>query len=57
MNEAKLNLRLSRLLLAKAQHEADRRGVGLSEWIRGLIADAVERRAREKRASASHKDR
>jgi predicted HicB family RNase H-like nuclease len=47
MNESKLNLRLSKVLLTKARREAQRRGVGLSEWIRGLMADEVERRARE----------
>jgi predicted HicB family RNase H-like nuclease len=47
MNESKLNLRLSKALLTKAQREAKRRGVGLSEWIRGLIADEVERRAHD----------
>jgi predicted DNA binding CopG/RHH family protein len=41
MNEAKLNLRLTTALLEAAKLEAERRGLTLSDWIRGLIAEAT----------------
>jgi hypothetical protein len=40
MNEAKLNLRLMPELLEAARREAKRRGLTLSDWIRGLMAEA-----------------
>jgi len=41
MKEAKLNLRLTPDLLGAAWLEAERRGLTLSDWIRGLIAEAT----------------
>ena len=41
MNEAKLNLRLTEELLEAAREEARRRGLTLSDWLRGLIAEAT----------------
>lgn len=41
MKEAKLNLRLTGELLEDARREAAKRGLTLSDWLRGLIAEAA----------------
>ena len=41
MKEAKLNLRLTGELLETARRMSERRGLTLSDWLRGLIAEAT----------------
>jgi len=41
MKDAKLNLRLTAELLNESTREAERRGLTLSDWIRGLMAEAT----------------
>ena len=41
MNEAKLNLRLTPELLDAARKESKRRKLTLSDWIRGVMTEAI----------------
>ena len=41
MNEAKLNLRLTPELLEAARKESNRRMLTLSDWIRGVMTEAI----------------
>jgi predicted DNA binding CopG/RHH family protein len=41
MQSAYLNMRLSQELLEASKREAERRGLTLSDWMRGLMAEAT----------------
>ena len=41
MKDQQLNIRVTEKLLKASWKEADRRGLTLSDWIRGLMAEAT----------------